>query len=174
MVVASANLVLAGRLEVFPLADVLQLIGSGERNGTLVLEDDRTGNCAEIEFAAGRVVRIDVENRPEPLGAILLRRGVVDADTLTEALLDQCSVATWRPLGTVLAEHGLVELEALGGALREQLEQDLGVLLLWERGAFRFVLDVGDPNVPLLVSVDVRQLLLDALRRSDESARAAV
>ncbi len=176
MTIPGPQLVLAGRLETIPLADVLQLLAASGRDGVLVVEHEDPPEHGEIELAGGRVVRAEVRHLSEKIGTLLLRRRKLDPDALGEALRRQSAACAWKPIGTVLLEMGAIEPGALAEALVDQINEHAAVLMTWDRGVFRFRVPTGaeaerrSGRGLVGVGIDARELLLEAARRCDEAA----
>jgi hypothetical protein len=170
-------LVLAGRLEAIPLADVLQLVAAGRRDGVLRVEDEATGALGEIVLRGGKVVDARVSSAGEPLGAILVRRCAVSPDRVGEALRRQSAAAPWKPLGQLLLEMGELEPGTLQCGLAEQLARHTATILGFARGVFRFHLDPGplraEARRGVPVAIEPHALVLEAARLADESRLAA-
>lgn len=168
------SLALAGRLEVIGLTDVLQILGVSRRTGVLYVEREDPPDRGEIELSNGKIVRAELAATPERIGAVLVRRQSLDAQTLGEALEHQRSVAPWKPLGTVLLEMNALEPGDLAEGLAEQIEESVATILSWTNGVFRFrTLQQEEPpqskGMVLGVALDAQQLLLEAARRWDEA-----
>ena len=170
------SLVLAGRLEVFSLADVLQLLAAGRRTGVLAVEREEPPERAEIELVDGRVIRAERSGAPDRVGSLLLGRGRLRPDQLGAAL-ERRAVAS-RPLESILLEMEAVEPGELAEALVEQIEETVAVVLGWREGVFRFrgpLAPAAGPPRPLAgVALDTQEILLEAARRIDEGSRASV
>lgn len=169
-----ATLAFAGRLEVIGLPEVLQILSQARRSGLLQLDREEPFERGEIELADGRVIRAEVCHLPERLGAVLLRRGLIHPDLLAEALRRQSAGYAWQPLGDVLLAMGAVDPWALAEALTAQIEEQMAVLLRWERGVFRFRLSTAAEQRPasrVSVALEPQQLLIGAAQRSDEALR---
>lgn len=166
-------MVLAGRLEAVPLAGVLQILSSTAATGILTVEDETTGDRAEIELVRGKVIRAVSSGTPERLGATLVRRRAVPAAMVGEALKRQSAVPPWKPLGVVLMDMGALDEGTLVMALADQMERNAATILGWERGVFRFRRVGGNelPGSGPAVALETGQLLMQAARFADERTR---
>jgi len=170
METTAPSLVLAGRLEAFSLADVLQLLAAGRRTGILAVEREEPPERAEIELVDGRVIRAERSGAPDRVGTLLLGRGRLRPEQLGAAL-ERRAVAS-RPLESVLLEMEAVEPGDLAEALVEQIEETVAAVLAWGEGVFRFrgalAPGAGDPRPLAGVALDTQEILLEAARRLDE------
>ncbi|GAB4375815.1 MAG: hypothetical protein Kow0062_15290 [Acidobacteriota bacterium] len=168
------SLLLSGRIEAVPLAEVLQLVAGSGHDGVLCVEAEEPPARGEIEIVGGRIVRADVASRPQPLGAVLLRRGAVSEGALTRALERQSSAAPWRPLGELLLEMEAVDVGELAAGLAEQIETRAAEILGWSRGVFRYRTWGATRRTGLACEVGValepHELLLESARLADENA----
>ncbi len=170
------SLVLAGRLEAFSLADVLQLLASGRRTGVLAVEREEPPERAEIELVEGRVIRAERSGAPDRVGALLLGRGRLRPDQLGAALQRRAAAA--RPLESVLLEMEAVEPGELAEALVEQIEETVAAVLSWNGGVFRFRGNLApgpaEPRPLAGVALETQEILLEAARRLDEWGTATL
>lgn len=171
---SAPSLLLSGRLEAIPLADVVQVLAHAGRDGVLVAESEDPRARGEIELIQGRVVRAEAKPAPRRLGTILVHRGTVDIDTLDRALLRQSSAAPWKPIGTVLLEMGALDAQELARGLEEQIEAAVAEILAWNRGVFRFRGWGAEERTGLAhevgVALDAHELVLESVRRWDEAS----
>ena len=125
-----------GRLDQFPLADLLQIVASNQKTGKLHL----TRSDAEgiIVFRDGQIVYASSSAARETLGHLLLCGGFVDPDQLAEALETQHSEESEKRLGTILIDTGMITSEDLERVLRQQLEKVLIEFMNWDQGFFKF------------------------------------
>ena len=155
-----------GRLADLGLADLCQLLSMGRKTGCLTVT--RQANFGYIYLEDGRVVHATVLNRPDRLGDMLVRNGLITRDELREAIRDQASLPD-RRIGRILVERGSLPEAELRRFVRQQIEESVYHLFTWEEGAFYFEPD-RRPEVEdgMLVSIPVENLLLEGARRVDE------
>ena len=125
-----------GRLDQFPLADLLQIVAFNQKTGKLNL----TRSDAEgiIVFRDGQIVYASSSAARETLGHLLLCAGFVNPDQLAQALETQHSEKSEKRLGSILIDTGLITSEDLEGVLRQQLEKVLIEFMTWDQGFFKF------------------------------------
>ncbi|MHC4607044.1 MAG: DUF4388 domain-containing protein [Planctomycetota bacterium] len=164
---------LRGEVEILPFPDLLQLLVSHKRVGTLTVAG---GSHRKVLYGGKEGLRLlsTTTRRTNALGEILLRTKKVTRRQLDELLLEQRK--TGVRLGQMVRKRGLVNQNDLTQALREQAEEEIYDLFNWEKASFDFV--EGPPSKPLLSSpmasavVDSNPtlIMLEAARRSDEIA----
>jgi len=155
-----------GQIRELGLADLCQLLSLGRKTGCLTVT--RQANFGYIYLDEGRVVHATVLNRPDRLGELLVRNGLISRDELRAAMRDQASQPD-RRIGQILVERGSLSESELRRFVSLQIEEAVYHLFAWEEGAFRFEPD-RRPEVDdgMLVSIPVENLLLEGARRVDE------
>lgn len=155
-----------GSLSDVSLADICQLLSLGRKTGCLTVTDH--SNFGYIYFKSGRVVYASVLNRPDRLGDILIKNGVIEAEEFTRAMEEQSKEGD-RKLGEILIDFGVVSIDELQKWVSLQVEEAVYHLFSWNRGTFHFKPDEApDQAQVLLVSLSADGLLLEGARRVDE------
>ena len=158
---------LTGNIETMPLPDVLQFLGLGRKSGVLRIESP-TGR-KQLYLEDGRAVYCSSGSAKEYLGQHLLAR-----THLTEADLERAfrlQKESGRRLGEVLVDHGFLTASQIDMVLRKKVEDCVYELFTWDVG--RFVFEEGAPpeeDIPLRLSLDWQDLIMEGARRSDELA----
>jgi len=157
---------LEGQLSDFGLADLCQLLSMGRKTGCLTVT--RQANFGYIYLEDGRVLYATVLNRPDRLGDVLVRNGLITRDELRAAVRDQASHPD-RRIGRILVERGSLPETELRRFVSQQIEESVYHLFTWDEGTFHFEPD-RRPEVAdgMLVSIPVENLLLEGARRVDE------
>ena len=162
---------LKGDVEILGLGNLLQLLAMNHKEGilTLIRNDDRK----TIHFAAkGMRLLSSSMKRINKLGKILLRRKKISKDDL-DALLKEQKLLGWK-LGQIAVESGLVHKKDVEEALREQIEEEIFDMFMWNQAAFEFVegkapkVEESNPLSGVTFDANVTTLLLEAARRADE------
>ncbi len=161
---------LKGSLEVFGLADILQLIYFQRKSGILTLQGEK--DRVKLFFMEGNIVGVTSKKRQEDnrLGKVLLKRGVLKDEDLRVALEEQCR--TRKALGSILIHKGVVDKELIQEALKNQFTETVLQLFSWEKGIYEFtpqaitLESVGNKEVP--ITLDTQNLLMEGLRILDE------
>jgi hypothetical protein len=158
---------LTGNLRTMPLPDILQWIATGQKTGTLVLK--RQSIEKHLVFSEGRIHSSSSNDPRESLGQFLIRDGLVTEEQLFKALLRQESEG--RLLGSILVTDGLITEERLKASLKAKAEESIYDLFLWQDGQF----ELQEGNIPhdvlVHVDLDVREVVFEGIRRSDDWAR---
>ncbi|MBT8398488.1 MAG: DUF4388 domain-containing protein [Gemmatimonadetes bacterium] len=148
------------------LADICQLISLGRKSGCLTVTN--RSNFGYIYFENGRVVYAFVLNRPDRLGEILVKNGVIQTEDLSRAMEQQGKEGQKR-LGEILVELGAVTPEDLERWVAVQVKEAVYHLFAWEQGTFHFKPDeFPDRDQVLLVALSTDGLLMEGARRVDE------
>ncbi len=172
-------MVLTGDLAHFSIVDLVQLLHSVRKTGTLTVTG-RSGKVS-ISFDNGMIIGAQRHSRGKLIGAILIETGVIDEATLKKALqIQQQAGADRKPLISTMLEHGLADRQAAYRCLEMLIEQSIVEVLTWRSGNFGFVADqieISDDfrYLPERLGIDFilssEHVLLDALRVFDEKMR---
>jgi len=155
-----------GSLQDVSLADICQLLALGRKTGCLSVTD--RSNFGYVYFEGGRVIYAQVLNRPDRLGELLVRNGVVTRDDLQRAIDVQARHRGSR-LGELLVREGALTRGELHQFIRLQIEEAVYHLFAWKQGSFHFDPDQKPDEEDLyLVNLPTENLLLEGARRVDE------
>jgi outer membrane protein assembly factor BamB/tetratricopeptide (TPR) repeat protein len=160
-----------GDLSTIGLAEVFQMISMSQKEGTLVVQDADSRKC--IFFGATGVELLSSGRRKGMrLGDMLVRAGKISEAQVEEALENARIMKAL--LGEVLVENGIVTREEIQQVVREQIEEEIYDLFLWQKANFEFIEgpppdNLKDPEAHVTkLTFDVNGLLLEAVRRADE------
>lgn len=148
---------LVGNLEDLGLGDILQIVSLSRKSGVLSLQG--RGREGKVFFLKGQVVRANSSVLEENLGDLLLRKALIDLETLKCALLVQKSRPQPVRLGAVLAEKFGVPAQAVEELIREQIEKIVYSFFSWTEGTFAF--EQGAPEDWATTSFDPLQFMLE-------------
>ncbi len=155
-----------GKLEDVGLADILQLLAMGRKTGCLTVTD--RANFGYVYLEGGRVIYATVLNRPNRMGEVLVRNGVITREELSRAM-EQQAIEPGRRLGAILVDRGSITQEELRKYVSVQIEEAVYHLFAWTRGSFHFDADARPEEENLSgVSINAESLLLEGARRVDE------
>jgi tetratricopeptide (TPR) repeat protein len=155
-----------GQLQEVGLADICQLLAMGRKTGCLSVTD--RSNFGYIFFEDGVVIHATVLNRPERLGEILVRNGLVSAEALNRARQEAVG-ETGTHYSHILLDREELERADLERFARIEVEESVYRLFDWEEGSFHFRSgETPDPSIPVRVSIPAEILLLEGARRADE------
>ena len=131
-----------GDLEHLSIVDVVQLLHSTRKSGTLTVKGGK-GEC-QLVFDDGFIVSANHFDNSLRIGRILVEAKALSEAALNEALHEQAEAgagAGRKPLVALLIESGRVRREAAYRGLETLLELTIVEVLTWKRGSF--TLDVG-------------------------------
>jgi hypothetical protein len=157
----------SGRLTAFPLGDLLQWAKNDRCTGALVIR--RSEREKRIYFHAGEVVGCLSNDSAEYYGQHLVLHGHLSDDQLFQAL-SHCSTHGVR-LGVALRELGMLSAEVIQQTLRQQIEDVVCDLFLWQRGIFYFQAEMPQEEEILPEPINVMGLALEGSRWLDEVSR---
>ncbi len=160
---------LHGRLRNVPLAEVFQVLVTGQQEGTLEVE--REGQLAVLNLSVGRIRYASM--RPGVhLGEVLVRMDLLSTAEVQALLASQVRENAGAPLGLAALRAGFLDADDLAAAVRRQVAEVVSELLTWRDGQFRFMeSEVDSTYVPDDQAVDAMAVLLEvAGRLQDEDA----
>ena len=134
-VVSQQVVTMRGDLKQVQLADVFQSLGTARTEGMLAVSNPVEQR--QVFFRDGRVrILVPARATNRRLGQRLVAAGVLDADHLRQALVEQRKKQ--QPLGALLVEKGYATREQIDEILAQQINEELFVLFTWEHGEFEF------------------------------------
>jgi tetratricopeptide (TPR) repeat protein len=154
-----------GSLQDVALADICQLLAMGMKTGCLSLTD--RSNFGYVYFEKGRVIHASVLNRPDRLGELLVRNGVITRADLSNAMEAQAHQKGLR-LGELLVKSGTLTQEKLQRYISLQIEEAVYHLFTWNQGSFHFDPDQKPDEGFFQVNISAESLLMEGARRVDE------
>lgn len=157
---------LRGSLKRFALPEILQLIASGSRTGTLGIQKD--DNMVMVYFEDGSITYGYGPRQTYHIGQLLKERGVLSAEALEEAVRIQADEENSKRLGEILVARGMIDRADLKAAVKDQIEQLLYSLLSWDSGTFKFYEGQLPTEEEIKVEISVENVILEGLRRHDE------
>ncbi|MEA3297322.1 MAG: DUF4388 domain-containing protein [candidate division Zixibacteria bacterium] len=160
------DLDLQGRIERFTLPEILQLIASSRKSGTLGIQKD--DSIVMVYFKNGNITYGYGPRQTFHLGQLLKERGVITEKQLEEAVHAQASTDNTRRLGEVMISRNFIDRADLNSVVRSQVEELLYSLLSWQTGSFKFYEDQFPTDEEITVNLSVENTILEGLRRIDE------
>lgn len=169
----------SGDLEHLSIIDVIQLLHTSRKSGSLVVKG-RKGEVS-LAFHDGYVVGAKHCDDATRIGSILMESGIVSQETLDKALeLQRQAGSARKPLVATLVEAGLVNRDDAYRGLQALIEMTIVEILTWKKGSFALVMEpvqICDEYryAPEILKEDLflptEHLLMDALRIYDERRR---
>jgi len=157
---------LQGNVENFTLVEILQLLGTGRKSGTLGIQRD--DSIVMVYFEAGEVVYAYGPRETFHLGELLTERNRITNDQLQQAIAIQSRNQNTKRLGEILIGLGFIDRADLEAVVREQVEELLFSLLSWRTGSFKFYEDQFPTREEITVRLSIENVILEGLRRLDE------
>jgi hypothetical protein len=160
---------LAGEIADFDLAEIIQLIGRNRKTGKLIISG--VNNYITVYFKEGRAVFASPAHQRDFIGNILVRRGVVTAHDVEEALTVQRKLRKKGQnvrIGSILAAKGAISRRTLEKFIRLQIEETVVAALSERSGRFEFVSEMELDDDDILIAVDPEWILLESSRQLDE------
>ncbi len=161
--------ILRGDVDILGLGTLLQTLAMNGREGvlTIILGMDKKS----IYFGPqGMRLLSTTMKRVNQLGKILLRRKKLSQDELRK-LLDEQKMFGFK-LGQIAVNSGKITKGDLEHALREQIEEEVFDIFMWQDAAFEFVEGApkhkNDPLAEFTFESNVTSIALEAARRADE------
>lgn len=159
---------LQGNLRDFAATEILQLVGSQNKTGCLMLEWGTERSLVYVQ--EGRIVstRQPGMSKDDPLLGFLLHVHRLSDEQYQGLLTIQRE--SKRDLEDLLINGRYLDREELAGFVERQILDDLMRITRWENGSYRFDPNNRWPNTPL-VSMNIEGALIEAARRVDEQKR---
>jgi CheY-like chemotaxis protein len=148
---------LVGNLDDLGLGDILQIVSLSRKSGVLSLYG--RGREGRITFQNGQVIQATSSVFRENLGDLLMRKGLVDIETLRQALSLQRQSVRPQLIGAILAAHFGVSLPAMDVIVKEQVEKIIYSFFGWAEGTFSF--DAGDQDALAATRFSPLQFMLE-------------
>lgn len=148
---------LVGNLEDLGLGDILQIVSLSRKSGVLSLQG--RGREGKVVFRNGQVIRATSSGFRENLGDLLLRKGVVEIETLKRALAIQRQTDPSQRIGAILAAHFGIPLASIDAIVKEQVEKIVYSFFGWNEGTFSF--ELGEPDELATTSFSPLQFMLE-------------
>jgi len=158
---------LNGTLATVTFPDLLQLLSSGRKTGTLTLRNAE--HTKRIFFKDGEIISSSSDDPAEYLGQFLLYQGKINEDQLQKAL--QVQNQTGVMIGKILVMAGSLSEADLVKMLVRKAEETIFSLFLWQDGSFAFE-DGELPRQEMIpISMKAQEILLEGARAVDDLQR---
>jgi hypothetical protein len=168
-----------GDLEHLPIVDVIQLIYTTRKSGTLSIKSQK--GESQLVFSDGYFVSANHLNNSVRIGQILIESNFITQGVLDQALLEQKKAGVGRkPLVATLIELGVIKREDAYKGLEALIEMTIVEVLTWTSGTFSMDVDKTEMcdeyrYFPEILQQDMlmnaQGILMDALRIYDEKLR---
>ena len=168
-----------GNLEHLPIVDVVQLIYSTKKSGTLTIKSLK--GESQLVFSDGYFVSANHLNNSVRIGQILIENNVLTHECLEQALIEQkIAGAARKPLVATLIERGVIKPEDAYKGLETLIEMTIVEVLTWFSGTFSLdvnTIEISDEyryfpeTLKQEILMNAQGILMDALRIYDEKMR---
>ncbi len=169
----------SGDLEHLPIVDVIQLLHSTRKSGTLHVSSQK--GESQLVFRDGYIVSANHADNHIRIGQILLDMNIVSQEQLQQALQVQSQAGSnRRPLIATLLESRQIEKDDAYKGLENLIEMSIVDILSWKSGFFRLAIDdniISDEyryfpeTLKQDIMMNTQGILMDALRIYDEKKR---
>lgn len=169
----------SGDLEHLPIVDIIQLLHSTRKTGTLCIKSDK--GESQLVFNDGYFVSANHLNNSIRIGQILVEMNAITQEKLEQALLEQKKAGTGRkPLIATLIEQGTINKDDAFRGLETLIEMTIVEVLTWTSGTFSLDVNKSDASdeyryfpetLKQEIYMNVQSILMDALRIYDEKMR---
>ena len=158
---------LGGNLSVLDPPSIFQLLNMSAMTGELkfVTAED----VASFYFKEGQLIYATMDKKKKKLGKFLIEKGWITEDQLYDALKDYWTNQGNKRIGNIMIEMGFFEKESLVEAIQEQIKEVVYSVLSWQEGQFIFFRGVEPRDEDILLDVKMDHLILEGLKRLDES-----
>lgn len=162
------------------VADFMMLLAHSQKTGQLVFENGH--DRLKLAFRNGNIVYAASTGVRETVGAMLVRRGLIDEEQLEAALKRQKAGDGTALLGQILIEMGALEAEDLNKIVYLQFQNVIREALGWTDGIGTYtsmdIPDLGevrvDPHEVILeTGIRTEQILLGGAAQADEAGHKA-
>lgn len=163
-------MILWGEIREFPLFTMLQFLAQQRRTGILEIQDFE--ELGFIYLSRGRVDAISMQEWDEMLGNRLVKAGALTEGQVRECWME-CAGDERTPVVSCLLDRAQAkgEKRALVEIVNRHTADSVMQLMYWNTGTFRFTTSQEPVYFPIVPSLSVDFLLLDAYRRVDEGER---
>jgi len=169
----------SGDLEHLPIVDVIQLLHSTRKTGTLFLESSK--GSSQLVFNDGYFVSANHHSNKYRIGQILLDMRIITQKQLDETLrMQKDAGADRKPLIATLIEQGIIKKDDAYKGLETLIEMTIVEILTWTSGTFNLDVNKADisdeyryfpETLKEEMLLNAQSILMDALRIYDEHIR---
>ena len=157
---------LQGSIENFSLPEILQLVATTRKTGTLAIQNQSA--IVMVYFRDGHITYAYGPQQTYHIGQLLKELEVLTAQQLEDAVKIQAESDTSARLGEILIDQNYISRSDLEAAVKTQIEELLYSLLSWQTGSFKFYENQLPTEEEITVRLSVENVILEGLRRFDE------
>ena len=160
-------MILWGEIAEFPLVTILQFLAGQRRTGMLEVQDFE--EMGTVYLARGRIAAVTSALWDEMFGNKLIAAGFLNEGQVKACWMEATDAD--EPVLSALLERCDADPRALMEAVNRHVADAIMQLMYWNNGTFRFTVPPQQLFFPVVPSLSVETLLLDAYRRVDEGER---
>jgi len=160
---------LQGNIENFGLPEILHLLSSGQKTGTLGIQKGE--EVAMVYFREGQVFYAYGPRKMTRLGDLLVQQGRITPQQLEMALAEKNDTQGHRRLGEILLSKQWLSHDDLEAAVQHQVEEVIYETLRWQGGHFKFYEEQFPTDEEITIQISTENLILEGVRRLDEMSR---
>ncbi len=157
---------LQGSIENFSLPEILQLVATTRKTGTLAIQNQSA--IVMVYFKDGHITYAYGPQQTYHIGQLLKELEVLTAQQLEDAVKIQAESETSARLGEILIEQNYISRSDLEAAVKTQIEELLYSLLSWHTVSFKFYENQLPTEEEITVRLSVENVILEGLSRFDE------
>jgi hypothetical protein len=158
-----------GKIEDFPIGEILQVVAMGRKTGTLIIESE--WEQVSIYFLEGKAIYANPGYHRERLGETLIKNGVVVPGDVEKALTRQRELTERGEqirIGSILVSMGVLTEEELLKYVTEQITEALYLIITEYSGTFKFLPGIDLSKRDVIVELDIEKTILDGMWLIDE------
>ncbi|HLD36038.1 MAG TPA: PQQ-binding-like beta-propeller repeat protein [Planctomycetota bacterium] len=163
---------LKGDLSALALTEIFQLITASGKEGTLVVNDDKSRR--EIYFGKDGIRLLSTgERKGHPLGELLIKKKIITPTQLSQALTTHKT--TDIKLGEVFCHLGYIKQDELERIIHNQIENEIYDIFRWANAKFEFIEGpppteplTSDQNPVSILAMDVTSLIAKINKRNQD------
>ncbi len=154
-----------GDLGSISFSSILQILSTENKTGILQLSHNN--KISAICLKEGQVIAAS-SNYSQQMGQKLFDKGLVSLEKL-QKVLDNAKTSSKR-LGETLLDMGYISQDALKSVIREQINETIQGLVLWEEGIFQYRDCAIEFDERVIENTSVMGTMLNALIIADETS----
>jgi len=155
---------LKGNLSSINLAEIIQLIGLGEKSGCLRIQSKN--DSAYVFFHEGLLTYAYTKSAPINLSKMLLAKNLIPKDKV-EQLFQYSKEKTMNPLD-IIVKGKLMSKEMLQSLIKNTILNHVYGLFKWEEGEFEFEDNKKPKDAIMLINSNFNNVIMEGSRRVDE------
>lgn len=162
-------MILWGSIQDFPLFSVLQFLSTQRASGVLEIQDYEEQGC--IYLTKGRIDAITMPLSDELFCERIMAEGYLTSKGIRRVHVEHEQADVDHPVMAALIEAAGGDIEGLTKLVDRHTAEQVMQLMYWNSGTFRLVKSNAPIKFPVVPSLSIENLLLEAYRRVDEGEK---